>query len=423
MKRLLVPSLLLLSAASIHGKFSAPANAEVSGAGSTQVVDYMKALTKKYNGEVPCPKIVYKQSPTSLYAGSENGINRVLDASVTFAISDYPVPSSINTTSDTLLQIPFMLSSLSIIYRLPTTFTAGGNWPGHLNISPVDLCAIYTGSLGWNDLVSRLYNGATNTVPGNPVIKSFARSDSAYETALFVQYLNCSTTALTCSFAFNSAVVNNPNGPFCSGAPTWNLANVTCVNGSDAVANAVFGANGTGTNPNGAIGYVFTQVAIAHGFPIPTTGPTGGIPLGIAGLFVPGSTSYTSPQQSAQDNPQNYTQPTTAAVQAAAAASCTGDLLCNTGAYPIVNAELFVLYATQSSTLAACNIAQFITYALTIGQKIITPGFAPLTTACSTESLLLVDQIVAALCDTCTKICNPCDDQPCPLPCSGACKK
>jgi len=431
MKKLIVSSILLLSAVSAEAKFANPFGAEIDGAGTSTVVSYMNALISKYKKSYPCPKFVYKQVPASMYSGSENGVNLVLKDAVAFSVSINQLSSTtVKDAPDCLLEIPFILTSLSIIYNLPSDFTMGNaDWPGHLNISPADLCTIYTGNPGltWGGapgvgLLNRLYNG-NQGYAGGSFVKPFARLDSADETELLVKYLTCSNQPLsgTCATFLTAAnVTGDPTGPFCPAANIpvngirWGLP-VTCVQGSDTLANTVIATPGS-------VGYVMTDVAVAHGFSLPSSGTTGGIPLGIAGLFIHGSASFTSPQQGPLDNPLNYGQPIPALVQAAATDCSGGTLLCTNFAYPIVDAELFVVYATQSVDLITCNIAQFIQFALTEGQKIVLPGFVALPSGCISQNLALLDQMRSAICEPCVPPCNPCLNQTCPLPSCLPCK-
>jgi len=423
MKRLILSGILILLAVYPKTTYTVVNGATINGAGSAFAASYMDTLIQKYNAIFPCPQFVYKQKPAHLYEGSTNGVNRVLEDTLTFAVSDTPVLSTvIGSTPDCVLQIPFILTSLVIIYRLPNDFsyTSGNSvlrpnatWQGHLNLQPSDLCTIYTDAVGliWggaSGVLRQGYNGSQTYNTANSTIKAFARSDSAVETGLFVRYLRCAGVCQ--SFSGASNVTNNQNGPFCNtGAPgQWSTTNVTCVQGEDGVANAVLTADGLDGRPNGAIGYVRKDTAYKYGF-IP--GSPNGIPLGIAGLYV-GAGPISSPA--------NYVQPTNAATHAAAPGCTGGEFLCVTGAYPIVVQEVFVLFATQPDSLTACNIAQFIQFALTHGQKI--PGFNPITRDCVTQSLTKIDQIRSAICKPCVEPCNPCLDQTCPLPTCPPCK-
>jgi len=427
MKQLLVACTLILLGTCVEATFTAPVGAEIHGAGSTLAAGYMSALISQYNKLFPCPKFVYKQTPTGVNAGSLNGFNRLIDGSVAFAVSDTPLTDTMLASSpNCLLQIPFILKSLSIIYNLPSDFPTNpiSVWPGHLNISPEDLCVIYTsGALNWGGagttgLLNRLYNGnqSYNPTPATQV-KAYARADSSDDTGLFVQYLGCANAPAsgTCLTFLNNVTPTNQNGPFCSGIqPTWNVtgptASVTCVIGADAIAQQV------ATHP-GSIGYVQTDVAYNRGF---FPGSPTGIPVGVAGLFISGSTA-TGGNPTPQDNAANYTQPTTSTVQAAMTDCAGNTYLCINDAYPIVVGETFIVKAMQPDTFTACNLAQFITYALTQGQKI--GGFTPLEGGCISKSLGLADEIQSAICEPCIEPCNPCLNQTCPLPCFTQCKQ
>jgi len=435
MKRLIIPCVVLLCAGKIEAAFTAPFGATLDGAGSTLGATYLNNLINAYNKSYPCPTIVYKQKPASIYAGSQNGVLRALDDTVTFGVSIDPLSSiTLEDAPDCILQIPFTLASLSIIYNLPSNFGPGtanpanGNWPNHLNIAPFDLCQIYTASAAsqivpWGTpsmlgLLNRLYNGAQIYTGGS--VLAFARADSSDETSLLVQYLQCSKTTplnvnLNCDAFITAAnVTTNPSGPFCNTNPgRWGSV-VSCVSGgSDAIARAV-------AMTPGSIGYVGTDVAYDQGFfPIPTAN---GIPKGVAGLFIQGSTNYTSPQQDPQQNPANYTLPVSTAVQAAVTDCVGGRYLCEIGAYPIVDMELFILNATHTDDIITCNIRQFIQFALTVGQDI-PGGFAAPASGCLCEGIAQLDKLSSAICEPCVRPCNPCLNQPCPpLPSCIPCK-
>jgi len=407
MKRLLVLSFMLLSGASTHATFAPPFGTEMLGAGSSFVPRYMNKLIARYSKSYSCPQIVYKQRSASLFAGSDNGIARVIDDSVTFAVSDNPLSEDSVEGTDCLLQIPFILAPLVIIYHLPLSFeiTNPSLWQGYLVIKSFDLCTSYTLGMVWGSILG--FQGAA--VVGAPYIQGFARSDSCTETGLFVKYLRCASNppfASDCQ-AFIDApnVVSNPNGPFCNTSPAqWQPNEVTCLPSNDAIAQAVLATPGS-------IGYVDIETARAYGF---LPGSPNGVPFGVVGLFITGSTAYTSPQTSPEDNPANYEQPTNALVKAAATDCTGGDYICKPNAYPIVNMELFVLKATQPVDLITCNIIQFIQYTLTFGQQL--GALTPLPCECQRESLALLDQVSSAICEPCVPPCNPCLGQTCPLP-------
>jgi len=284
-------------------------------------------------------------------------------------------------------------------------------WQGHLNIAPADLCSIYTSTLTWGAVINALYNGTQGYAGSfqNTAIKAFARAESADETSLLVNYF--SYAGVCASFTTQTNVAANPSGPFCGTAPgTWDPS-VQCKHGTDAVAQAVAATEGS-------VGYVGTGSACQYGF---FPGSTNGAPLGVAGLFITGSVAYTSPQQNPYENPLNYTQPVLLSILAAVIDDCTGgEHLCVQGAYPIVTAESFVLFATQPNKLIACNIAQFIQFALAQGPTIC--GFVHIPGECVGEHLAFLDQIHSAICDPCIEPCNPCANQQCPLPSCLPCK-
>jgi len=438
MKKQLLLSALLLSAVYADASFKIPFGAQITGAGSTAAAPFMTFLINKYNHIFPCPQFIYKQSPAGLFAGSNNGLARVLGTATTFGVTDNIVPRDVLTDSpDCILEIPFIITSLSIIYRLPRLTTgvdftpsSPATWPGHLNISPEDLCAIYTGNtVTWDQLLLRQYNGGQVWAVLSPV-PAFARADESGSTEIFARYLACSNINNPNGACSSFAAAPNPQGPFFApNTPTWG-PNVLPVMGSLGMVNAVKNAVGPAA-PNGAIGYVATPVACAAGFVTPTTGSGAGYPIGTAGLFVEGSTGFTSPAQNAYGNRANYVQPTEASVHDAinfnvsCLPSCT-DLLCVKGAYPIVYSLRFVLFATQPVDLIACNIAQFILFTLTEGQKIadicLPCGYFPLPSECRDESLLQLDRITSAICEPCIPPCNPCLNQKCDFPCPLPCK-
>jgi len=411
MKQVLL-SFTLLIALSMEATTSAPFGAEILGAGSTLTATYMNALASAYNRSFPCPTLVYKQTPSKLYSGSTQGILRVLDNSVTFSVSIHPLSASIvNDAPDCLLQIPFVITSLSIIYRLPTDFTTPivpAAWQGRLLLSTAHLCGIYAGTQTWVQVLTDAVNGQAGYA-GATLVKAFAPADSTDETRLFINYLKCAIpnpVGICATFLNSYNVQNNPSGPFCTNPNLgqWG-ANVTCLQGgSKAIAQAVQATPGS-------IGYIGTDAAYAYGY---LPGSPNGIPLGVAALY----NGIGAPSSAA-----NYTPPTTAAVQAAVQDCTPGELLCKTGAYPIVDIESFILYQAQPVDLITCNIAQFMLFALTEGQKIMSPGYLPLPTGCITSSLSQLDKLQSAICEPCIPPCNPCLNETCPLPCFSPCKQ
>ncbi len=406
MKKLSILAIALLTVAGVSAKYAPNYGATINLGGATLAAPYMKAAIALYNSIFPCPTVTYKQ--TALFAGSGNGraavYNGTLDASVSDAVA--PATETANLP-DCFLQIPFILSSVSIIMNPPATvLDSMGNTftviPANIRLTGADLCAIYTANdledpaIYWETYLAQPYNANTAlTMPGYTAppeynatqINIFARLDNSGTSAIFTTYLNTSGDC--------TSVPANTQTIFTGNPPTSTIFPLASpVTGSSGMLSAV---NAT----QNSMGYVGTGDNLAQTAPLPT-----------ALLAVSNATLPTPPTS-------DFVSPTNINVMAAQInnPSCT-DLVSQPNAYPMVEAELFDVFGTQATSWLSCNISQFILFLLTQGQKLNVPGFVTMTQACLTASLLNLDSISTAICNPCVPQCIPCaSPEVCPVTC------
>ena len=411
MKKLSILAIALLTVAGVSAKYAPSYGSTISLGGSTLAAPYMNAAIALYNSIFPCPTFVYLQ--TTPFAGSGTGRADVYNGTLNASVSDAPAPATETANlPDCFLQIPFILSSVSIIMNPPATITLS-TLPGpvlttytvnaaDIRLTAYDLCAIYTASTAgaatqWETYLAKPYNSAalSNPTPGTVAtttqITTFARSDSSGTSAIFTTWLNMCASCV------------GPNGPI--------PANTSVIFPSPAPAPSPYFplAMREGTTPNmlaavaataNSIGYVGTGDNLNQTAPLATA------------LLAEAGTGTNPPAS-------DFVSATNANVVAAQInnPSCT-NLVCQAGAYPMVQAELFDVFGTQTTSWIACNISQFILFLLTQGQKLNVPGFVNMTPACLQASLVYLDSIAPAICNPCVPPCVPCASQAvCPVTC------
>lgn len=263
------------------------------------------------------------------------------------------------------MQIPFILSSTAIVYNLPADFVAPAGFV--LKLTATDLCNIYgTGGVTWQSILNNANNGQAYANAAL-LIEPFARSDNSGTTGVFSGYLACAGTTCTTVAQF----INWPG-----------VAAGDFVAGSAGITTAV-------SATPGSIGYVGTGDALSAGFTT-TTKNIALLPAVNSGVFLSTTVNANVAAQTG----------------ASTLVECTA-LLCVDDAYPAVSAELLDVFATQPTTFIACNVEQFIAFALSEGQKLGVPGFVPMTVNCLAASRTL-NNISAAIEKPCQPICSPC---------------
>ncbi len=397
MKKLAILSVALLTCVSASAKFTPSFGSTIKLGGSSNANAYMDAVIALYNDIFPCPTFVYKQGPlfTDDFVGRKDVYNGMLDASV----SDFKAPSSETANlPDCFLQIPFILSSVSIIYNIPPTVTNASGFVYHLpadlvdgvlRLTASDLCQIYTSGVTvyWETYLAKPYNVSDSTLLLNTQMFRFARTDANGTNQAFTTYLhdcgNCSRV-----IANDPNPTNNPNTLFEFDA------------GASSSADMISGVATAGDS----IGYIGTGSNLAA-FP--------NLPLPAAFLLGGGLTDGF--------NLNHFVGPNFANVQAAQInnPNCT-NLICQPSedpnvtpgaivTYPLVIAEYIDLFGPQVTEWFACNLSQFIQFLLMDGQKISVPGFVPMTQSCLSASRESLDSISAVICEPCIEPCIPCD--------------
>ncbi len=400
MKKLSILMIALLSVASVSAKYAPNYGSTINLGGSTLAAPYMNAAIALYNSIFPCPIFAYKQ--TAAFSGSGTGRTDVYNGTLNASVSDAAAPSTETANlPDCFLQIPFILSSVSIIMNPPATVVVEGNPipqpvdPNTINFTGADLCAIFTSTLEdpagyWETYLTNPYNQFANqTLVSQTSIETFARLDASGTSAIFTTYLNmcggCSSVPANTQSIFNIPTTPPTSTYFPDASPvTGSSGMITAVN---ATQNSM-GYVGTGDNLSSAQPLPVASLLEANGstsVPADFLSPT--IPLNITNAQV--------------GNP-----------------SCT-NLVCQPNAYPMVQAELFDVFGTQPTEWISCNISQFILFLLTQGQKLNVPGFVNMSQDCLAASLLYLDSIAPAICNPCIPQCIPCQSPTvCPnLPC------
>lgn len=131
-----------LMLAGAHGQAGAP-DAVLRGAGSTALAEIMKAATQQVI--LPLTEGTPQGSITYAATGSGKGLQLLLEGAVDFAIIDTavnPVPG--------YLQMPFLLTTLSVFTNLPAPFEKAN--PQALRMTACTLARIFTGNITrWDD--------------------------------------------------------------------------------------------------------------------------------------------------------------------------------------------------------------------------------------------------------------------------------
>ncbi len=395
MKKLAILSVALLTCVSTSAKFAPSFGSTIKLGGSEAAEGYMDAAIALYNSIFPCPTFVYKQG--TLFSDDIVGRQAVYNGLLNASVSDFKAPSSETANlPDCFLQIPFILSSVSIIYTLPATVTDASGFVYHLpadltdgvlRLTAADLCEIYTNVFNtWETYLARPYNlndSFTGGSSSSTRLFQFARNDASGINQAFTTYLhdcgNCSGV-----IANDPNPANNPNTLF------------TSAGGASSSADMI---SDVAITPH-SLGYVITGANLAS-FP------------NLPAAFLQGAGLSTFLE--------DFVGPNDASVQAAQIGNpnCT-NLLCQPSAdprvtpgaivtYPLVTAEFIDLFGTQSTKGIACNLSQFTLFLLSQGQRLGVPGFVPMTQDCLCASKEQLDSISTGICKPCIEPCVPCD--------------
>ncbi len=202
MKKLAILSVALLTCVSVSAQFRPAFGSTIRVGGSTLAENYMDAAISLYNTIFPCPTFVYKQ--TAEFSDSFRGRYDVYNGSLDASVADFLAPASeTRNLPDCFLQIPFILSSVSVIYNLPASVTQSNGTTynpatcltpaGVLRLTGEDLCRIYTGATSadtlWETYLAKPYNCNVSFSSTNR-ITPFARGDASGTNQAFTTYLN-----------------------------------------------------------------------------------------------------------------------------------------------------------------------------------------------------------------------------------------
>jgi phosphate transport system substrate-binding protein len=306
---LAVTALVATTAALAGG--SATKAGSLSGAGATFPFPLISQWQKDYAS---------KTGTTINYnpIGSGGGIAAITARTVDFGASDAPLTPDQMKACNGCVQIPWVLSSTSIIYNLP-------NVPNNLKLSGPVIANIYLGKItAWNDPAIKALNPRVN-LPSTKITPVF-RSDGSGTTYNFTDYLS------RISADWKSKVGNSTTVSFPAGIGG---------RGSSGLAGVV-------QNTEGAVGYVDVAYALTNRIKFASVRNAAGrfITPGLRAIAAAAATVKTV---SANNEMHIVNPPRTARL-----------------AYPICTFS-YVLLPTKSER--AAELRKFVFYALTQGQK------------------------------------------------------
>jgi phosphate transport system substrate-binding protein len=291
---------------------SAKQDGTLSGAGATFPFPLISQWQKDYESKTGT-KINYNP------IGSGGGIAAITARTVDFGASDAPLTPDQFTACKGCVQIPWVLSSTSIIYNLPGV-------PNNLKLTGAVISRIYLGKITqWNDPAIKKANPKVN-LPDTKITPVF-RSDGSGTTYNFTDYLS------SVSPEWKSKVGNSTTVTFPAGIGG---------RGSSGLAGVV-------KNTTGGIGYVDIAYALTNRIQFASVQNRDGrfVTPGLRAITAAGSLVKTV----RANNEMHIVNP------------AKGNPL----AYPICTFS-YVILPTNSSK--AAEIRKFVFYALTQGQKL-----------------------------------------------------
>ncbi len=290
---------------------SAKTAGSLSGAGSTFVAPLVSQWQKDYPDKAGV-SITYNP------IGSGGGIASITSRTVDFGASDAPLTPDQFAACKGCVQIPWALSSTSILYNLP-------NVPNNLKITGPIIAQIYLGQITtWSDPQIKALNPKVN-LPDLKITPVY-RSDNSGTSYNFTDYLS------TVSPAWKSKIGTGVNANWPAGVGG---------RGSSGVAGVV-------KNTEGAIGYADVAYSLANHLKFMSVKNKAGkfVTPGLRAIAAAASTVKSVPA----DNKLSIVDPPAA----------------NRLAYPICTFT-WVIVPTKSDK--AADIRKFVFYALTAGQK------------------------------------------------------
>ncbi len=324
----------------------------IKGAGSFDLKPFIDRNIARYNKIYPCPCFTYKSDKSCF--GSEDGREALYSYRVSFAGSDIAATrSEQDRQPDCILSIPIVFSAISVVYNLPTDDPCC-KFPRNftLRLTEEDIIDIFFRKkcVSWASLLRRPYNNIC--YKGDAYIQAIYPC-AASELSTVLAYLLC--------WPWNCKGENQ------------------CT--SNNVAARVKATHGT-------IGYTtFAQAQECC--------------------------ARSAEIESIYDCTQ-FVEPCLESIRKAAEGLCDESVTkpkipC---AYPLTFKEYLIVYANQPSEFIACNLAQFIYFVLTEGQKFARClNLVPLPRECFQADLVLLDEIRSVICKPCVPPCNPC--KPC----------
>jgi phosphate transport system substrate-binding protein len=307
---LAVTALVATTAALAGG--SARTEGTLSGAGATFPFPLISQWQKDYESKTGT-KINYNP------IGSGGGIAAITARTVDFGASDAPLTTDQFTACKGCVQIPWVLSSTSIIYNLPGV-------PNNLKLTGPIITGMYLGKITkWNDPAIKRINPKVN-LPDTKVTPVF-RSDGSGTTYNFTDYLS------SVSPEWKSKVGNSTTVTFPAGIGG---------RGSSGLAGVV-------KNTSGAVGYVDIAYALTNRIQFASVQNRAGkfVTPGLRAIAAAGSLVKTVPAS----NEMHIVNPPKT----------------NPLAYPICTFS-YVILPTNSAK--AAELRKFVFYALTQGQKL-----------------------------------------------------
>jgi phosphate transport system substrate-binding protein len=301
----------LVAAASAHAGGSANTGETLSGAGSTFVAPLVSQWQKDYESKTGA-RINYNP------IGSGGGIAQITARTVDFGASDAPLTPDQLAACKGCVQIPWALSSTSVIYNL-------GSVPNNLKLTGSVIASIYLGKITqWNDAAIKKLNPKVS-LPATKITPVW-RSDGSGTTYNFTDYLSSVSGDFKAKVG-NSTQVSWPTG----------------VGGRGSS-----GLTGVVKNTEGAIGYVDVAYALTNHIKFASVQNRDGrfVTPGLRAIAAAASVKKVP-----ASNEMHIVNPPKG----------------NPLAYPICTYS-YVIVPMRSSKAAA--LRQFVFYALTSGQKL-----------------------------------------------------
>ena len=291
---------------------SAKKDVTLSGAGATFPFPLISQWQKDYESKTGT-KINYNP------IGSGGGIAAITARTVDFGASDAPLTVDQFAACKGCVQIPWVLSSTSIVYNLPGV-------PNNLKLTGAVISNIYLGKITqWNDAAIKKYNPKVN-LPDTKITPVF-RSDGSGTTYNFTDYL-ASVSPTWKSKVGTSTTVTFPAG--------------IGGRGSSGLAGVV-------KNTTGGIGYVDIAYALTNRIQFASVQNRDGkfVTPGLRAIAAAGSLV----KQVGPNNEMHIVNPPKG----------------NPLAYPICTFSYVIMPMSSSK---AAELRKFVFYALTQGQKL-----------------------------------------------------